>query len=245
MRKIRIHIDQPLKPGTEIALPAQAAVHAVRVLRLRSGDAIALFNGDGNDYAAELIAIDTKKALARIIAWQANQNESPLRITLAQALARGEKMDWIVQKATELGVADIVPLITERSEVKLDGTRAKKRVEHWRGVAIGACEQSGRARIPEISAPQPLTVWLESLPSNQAAARFALLPDGKLAPRALGGIETQTLLAVGPEGGFGETDLAFLRAAGFRGLTLGPRILRTETAGAAAIAALQSLYGDC
>ena len=244
MRTIRIYVEQPLKPGLEIILPPQAATHVARVLRLRAGDSLLLFNGDGFDYSGELLETGARQTRVRVLTTQAAAGESPLRITLAQALARGEKMDWIVQKATELGVAAIVPLITERSEVKLDTGRADKRVAHWRGVATGACEQSGRARIPVMHAPVTLSSWLQSLDLQQRETRFALLPDGELGPRDLGRIENEVLLAVGPEGGFGNTDIADLRSAGFRGLALGPRVLRTETAGIAAIAALQALYGD-
>ena len=244
MRTVRIHLDQPLKTGIEVALPTQAAGHVARVLRLRRGDPMVLFNGDGSDYACELTEAGAREVRARVLSQQTVANESPLRITLAQALARGEKMDWIVQKATELGVTGIVPLITERSEVKLDGARADKRVEHWRSVVIGACEQCGRARIPAVHAPETLPAWLQSLDSRQAEMRLALLPQGELVPRAPGRFESEVLLVVGPEGGFGEGDLAVLRTTGFRGLSLGPRVLRTETAGIAAIAALQALHGD-
>lgn len=244
MRTIRIYVDQPLKTGIEISLPQQAAAHVARVLRLRTGDPLVLFNGDGADYACELIESGAREARVRVRAEQAAAGESPLRITLAQALARGEKMDWIVQKATELGVAAIVPLITERSEVKLDSARADKRVAHWRGVAIAACEQSGRGRIPAIHAPDTLPAWLRSLDPQKHETRLTLLPDGELRPRELRRIEDEVLLAAGPEGGFGESDIAALQNAGFRALTLGPRILRTETAGVAAIAALQALHGD-
>lgn len=244
MRTIRIYVDQPLKTGIEISLPQQAAAHVTRVLRLRTGDPLVLFNGDGADYACELIESGAREARVRVRAEQAAAGESPLRITLAQALARGEKMDWIVQKATELGVAAIVPLITEHSEVKLDSARADKRVAHWRGVAIAACEQSGRGRIPAIHAPDTLPAWLRSLDPQKHETRLTLLPDGELRPRELRRIEDEVLLAAGPEGGFGESDIAALQNAGFRALTLGPRILRTETAGVAAIAALQALHGD-
>lgn len=244
VRKIRIHIDQPLQVGDEIALPAQAFAHAVRVLRLGAGDALTLFNGDGYDYDAELELVSPREVRARILTGRGVETESPLRITLAQALARGEKMDWIVQKATELGVARIVPLITERSEVRLDAARADNRIAHWRAVSIGACEQSGRARLPGIDAPQSLDVWLASLERNEGAARLALLPEGESSPRDLNVPADGVILTVGPEGGFGERDTAALRAADFRGLKLGPRVLRTETAGLAAIAALQALYGD-
>jgi len=203
-----------------------------------------LFNGDGNDYAAELIAVTPRDAHARILDSRLHPGESPLRITLAQALARGEKMDWIVQKATELGVAEIVPLVTTRSEVKLDESRARKRLEHWRGVAISACEQSGRARVPAIATVQRLGEWLSSLDASASATRLALLPEGEAAVRELREIADTVVLAIGPEGGFDENDSARLREAGFKGLRLGPRVLRTETAGMAAIAALQALYGD-
>lgn len=242
MRAIRIHVDAGLTAGAELVLPEQAAAHVVRVLRLRAGDPVSLFNGDGSDYAAELVAVGPREARARILESRTNRSESPLRIVLAQALARGEKMDWIVQKATELGIAEIVPLVTARSEVKLDDARARKRLEHWRAVAISACEQSGRARVPTIATVQPLRTWLDSL--DGPAVRLALLPEGELAPRTLGAPAQGAALAVGPEGGFDDADIALLRKAGFRGLALGPRVLRTETAGMAAIAALQALYGD-
>lgn len=230
--------------GAEPALPESAAAHVSRVLRLRAGDRVMLFNGDGRDYAAELIAVAAREVRVRILDSRSNESESPLRITLAQALARGEKMDWIVQKATELGVAEIVPLVTARSEVKLDETRAGKRLEHWRAVAISACEQSGRARVPAIAAVQPLQTWLASCDASAPATRLALLPEGDTTPRELCAIETAVMLAIGPEGGFDEKDSARLREAGFKGLRLGPRVLRTETAGIAAIAALQVLHGD-
>ncbi|MEO6968896.1 MAG: 16S rRNA (uracil(1498)-N(3))-methyltransferase [Rhodanobacteraceae bacterium] len=244
MRRIRIHVDRPLKTGDEITLPAQTAAHMAHVLRLRVGDALTLFNGDGCDYGAELTSASPREGRARILAARRVDTESPLRITLAQALARGEKMDWIVQKAAELGVASIVPLITERSEVRLDAARAHKRVAHWRAVIAAACEQCGRARLPEIIAPQSMETWLASLECDEGAARLALFPDGNLSPRDSGIAANCAILAVGPEGGFGECDIAALRAADFRGLKLGPRVLRTETAGLAAIAALQALYGD-
>ncbi|HEX6612463.1 MAG TPA: 16S rRNA (uracil(1498)-N(3))-methyltransferase [Rhodanobacteraceae bacterium] len=242
MRTIRIHLDLGLHVGAEVVLPEQAAAHLARVLRLRAGDRLSMFNGDGNDYATELVAVGARETRARVLEVQANRRESPLRIVLAQALARGEKMDWIVQKATELGVAEIVPLVTARSEVKLDEDRARKRLEHWRAVAISACEQSGRARVPVIAAVQSLSGWLEKL--DGSGTRLALLPEGEIAARLLEAPAQVVALAVGPEGGFDEADVSALRNAGFRGLALGPRVLRTETAGLAAMAALQALFGD-
>ena len=243
MRTIRIHVDQPLSSGTELALPSQASEHVARVLRLTPGDAITLFNGDGSDYPSLISSVGKREVVVLVQAQQPLQNESPLPLTLAQGVARGEKMDLIVQKATELGVVRIVPLLTERSEVKLDPARAQKRLAHWQAVAASACEQSGRARVPEIAPTQTLEAWLRSLDSNQAL-RLALLPEGQLRARDISFPPDGGLLVVGPEGGLGERDIQALTAAGFKGLVLGPRILRTETAGLAALAALQALHGD-
>ena len=243
MRTIRIHADLPLIPGTELSLPAQAGEHVARVLRLVAGDPLILFNGDGSDYLASILAVGKREVMVRIDSRRYLHNESPLSLTLAQAVARGEKMDLIVQKATELGVARIVPLLTERSEVKLDATRAEKRLAHWRAVAASACEQSGRARMPEIVPALPLSDWLHRL-ADDGALRLALLPEATRASRELRFTTTGGVLVVGPEGGLGERDISGLTAAGFDGLQLGPRILRTETAGLAALAALQALHGD-
>lgn len=243
MRTIRIHLDLPLAAGAEVALPAQAGEHVARVLRLAAGDPLTLFNGDGADYAATILAIGKREVRVRVLDRQAVARESPLRLTLAQGVARGEKMDLIVQKATELGVARIVPLLTERSEVKLDAARAEKRLAHWRAVVASACEQSGRARLPEIVPALPLAAWLDTL-ADDGALRLALLPEASRSSRELRFAAAGGLLVVGPEGGLGERDTGALTAAGFDGLRLGPRILRTETAGLAALAALQALHGD-
>ena len=229
--------------NAELALPSQAAEHVARVLRMNPGDALTVFNGDGYDYTATLIAVGKRDVTLRIDGRESVANESPLRLTLAQGVARGEKMDLIVQKATELGVARIVPLFTERSEVKLEPSRAEKRLLHWRAVAASACEQSGRVRVPEVLAALPLQAWLDSL-ADDGVQRLALLPEGTLRARELRFGEAGGLLVVGPEGGLGDRDSAALQDAGFAGLRLGPRILRTETAGLAALAALQALHGD-
>ena len=241
MRLTRSYIALPLAPGTEIALPEDIAGHLVRVLRLQPGDACVLFNGDGHDYEARLVAAGKREARATILAARPVANESPLRITLLQGIARGEKMDWILQKATELGVARIVPVDSEHSEVKLDATRAEKRLAHWRAVVVAACEQSGRAVVPEVLAPRPL-------------AQGAVQRDGRgfvldpVAAHTLASLQGNPLgactLAIGPEGGWSPRDHEQLLAAGYEGLRLGPRVLRTETAGIAAISALQALAGD-
>ena len=243
MRNIRIHVDQPLAIGVDFPLPAQAGEHAARVLRLVVGDPLTLFNGDGCDYPATIIGLGKREVIVRVDAKHALHNESPLSLTLAQGVARGEKMDLIVQKATELGVVRIVPLLTERSEVKLDASRAEKRLLHWRAVAASAAEQSGRARLPEIRPALPLPQWLEGL-AEDGALRLALLPQATQSSRDLCFTAAGGLLVVGPEGGLGERDISALTDAGFDGLRLGPRILRTETAGLAALAALQALHGD-
>jgi 16S rRNA (uracil1498-N3)-methyltransferase len=243
MRTIRIYVDLPLTAGVELPLPPQAAEHVARVLRLDVGDPLTLFNGDGSDHASRISALGKREVVVRVEDGQSVHNESPLALTLAQGVARGDKMDLIVQKATELGIARIVPLLTERAEVKLDAGRAQKRLEHWRAVAASACEQSGRARLPQIVPAVALSAWLSSL-AGYAGLRLALLPHAAAAPRTLRFGASGGLLVVGPEGGLGERDTTALDAAGFTGLRLGPRVLRTETAGLAALAALQSLHGD-
>ena len=244
MRVSRLHVDGPLAIGARIALPETAAGHLVRVLRAGTGDACVLFNGDGHDYDARIITIGKRSAEMEILAARALDNESPLHITLLQALARGEKMDWILQKATELGVAGVIPVESERSEVKLEGERVGKRVAHWQSVIVAACEQSGRAVVPTVASPQPLANVLRALPSSPAlrllldpkAGQVLDVPGARPSP--------ELVLAIGPEGGWSPRDRELLQAAGFEGMRLGPRILRTETAGITAIAVLQTRLGD-
>lgn len=242
MRSIRLFVESPLREGDRLALPESAFAHLVRVLRLGVGDGFTLFNGDGREFAARLASVSKKSAEAEIGAGVDVGSESPLIITLAQGIARGEKMDLILQKATELGVACIAPVITERTEVRLDSERGEKKMLHWRGVLASACEQSGRGRLPRLLEPQSLAHFAAS---DRSARRLVLDPAGGAAAcdLAIGATESVTLLT-GPEGGLSERDLAVLRAPRYEGLRLGPRILRTETAGLAAIAALNALYGD-
>ena len=243
MRLTRVFVDAPLAPGTRVALPEATAAHLVRVLRLREGDACVLFNGDGHDYGARLAETGKRGAVAEVLEARRLDNESSLRVMLVQGIARGEKMDLVLQKATELGVARIVPVDAERTEVRLDGERLRKRMEHWRGVVASACEQSGRARVPAVDAP----VAIDRIAGHvgDATVRLCLDPEGDCTLSGLGiAADATVALAIGPEGGWSPRDRELLRAAGFRGLRLGPRILRTETAGLAAIAALQAAYGD-
>ena len=241
MRVTRVFVDAALSAGATVVLPESAATHLVRVLRLQLGDACVLFNGDGNDYDARINSIGKRSVDAAVVGERTVDNESPLRITLVQGIARGEKMDWILQKATELGIHAIVPVGSERSEVKLDAERAGKRLVHWRSVVVSACEQCGRARVPEVAAVQTLQAALSDLP---VAPRFLLDPEATQSIEGIPQPLVSCVLAVGPEGGWSPRDRDVLHQAGFSGLRLGPRILRTETAGIAAIAALQSRFGD-
>ncbi|HEU4813728.1 MAG TPA: 16S rRNA (uracil(1498)-N(3))-methyltransferase [Xanthomonadaceae bacterium] len=245
MRLTRVHVDAPLAVGLRVPLPAAAANHLQRVLRLGEGGTCVLFNGDGNDYDARIQTAGKRELLVDVTGYRPVDNESPLPVTLVQGVARGEKMDLILQKATELGVVAFVAVDSERSEVRLDAARAARRVAHWRSVLASACEQCGRARVPTIDAPLPLAAALAALPGG--STRLLLDPQGT---RDIDGLRLEerlpmsVVLAVGPEGGWSPRDREHLQAAGFEGLRLGPRILRTETAGLAAVAALQARWGD-
>ena len=242
MRLTRCHVDADLRIGTSVALPDAAANHLARVLRLREGDGCVLFNGDGHDYDARITAISKRGVLADVIGARIIDNESPLHVTLLQGIARGEKMDLILQKATELGVAAIVPVMAERTEVKLDAERTGKRVAHWHNVIASACEQSGRARLPSLAAPAALGEAAHAV--DAGATKLTLDPTGDVSLATVQVATNAVVVAIGPEGGWSPRDRDMLSAAGFIGLRLGPRILRTETAGLAAIAALQSRFGD-
>ncbi|WP_137191656.1 16S rRNA (uracil(1498)-N(3))-methyltransferase [Stenotrophomonas rhizophila] len=242
MRVTRCHVENPLAVGQTLSLPEEAANHLVRVMRLREGDGCVLFNGDGHDYRATLVVVGKRDAQVRVDAALAVANESPLHITLLQGIARGEKMDLILQKATELGVNAIVPVNAERTEVKLDAARAEKRLAHWTSVVVSACGQSGRARVPSVAAPQSLLDAARQMPAEALKLTLDPLGEHRLStlPPAPGGV----VIAIGPEGGWSPRDRQALGEAGFQGLQLGPRILRTETAGLAAIAAVQARLGD-
>lgn len=242
MRMTRSFVEFPLAVGQQLPLPEDVANHLVRVMRLREGERCVLFNGDGQDYSATLVELGKRSAQVRIDAVQALDNESPLSITLLQGIARGEKMDLILQKATELGVHAIVPVNAERTEVKLDAARAEKRWAHWNSVVVSACGQSGRARVPSVAAPQSLLDAVRSMPGG--ALKLTLDPLGEHRLSTLAAAPEGVVIAIGPEGGWSPRDRQALAEAGFQGLQLGPRILRTETAGLAAIAAVQARLGD-
>jgi 16S rRNA (uracil1498-N3)-methyltransferase len=230
----------PAMAGATIDLPDAVAHHAVRVVRLVPGDALTLFTGGGGEYAATLTRADKRGAAVRIERFDPVERESPLAVTLAQGVAANDAMDYAVRKAVELGVAAIQPLTTARSAPLPSGERGERRVAHWRQIAIAACEQCGRNRVPEIAPPRPLAEWL-------AAWRG---PGFALAPSAAASVATQRAptaplaLLVGPEGGLDERELRAALERGFVAVRLGPRVLRTETAAVAALTALQTLWGD-
>lgn len=238
----RFFVSAPLTTGTSLVLPESAAHHAVRVLRLRIGAVLTLFNGEGGEYTAMLTAIDKRRVRIEIGTHSAADRESPLAITLVQALSTGERMDVTLQKAVELGAQHIIPVLSERSVVRLQGARADKRQTHWQQVAISACEQCGRNRIPEVQPLIPLTEFLSE--PRPAAHRWILSPDADKSLRDLTRPEQPVEILVGPEGGFSETEIARAQAANFLPIRLGPRVLRTETAASALLAAVQALWGD-
>jgi 16S rRNA (uracil1498-N3)-methyltransferase len=241
MRLSRVYVDAPLSAGSVVELPASAAQHLAKVLRARSGDEIVLFAGDGREYAAAIESIRGSRVTAAVGEARQIDRESPLAVTLIQCIARADRMDVIVQKATELGVARIVPVISRRSVVRLDAAQAASKAEHWRGIAIAACEQCGRNRLPVIESPRALIRHLGEAPPG--GARLILEP-GAAGSGAAVEIGATVELAVGPEGGFDAEELEAFRVCGFASVALGPRVLRTETAAIAGIAWLQSRFGD-
>jgi 16S rRNA (uracil1498-N3)-methyltransferase len=239
----RFFVPPPLTPalvGQSMPLPAAAAHHAVRVLRLAVGDALTIFDGAGGEYAATLARIQRSGADVRIDAFDPIERESPYGIVLAQAVAANDAMDFAVRKAVELGAAAIQPLVTERSAPMPAGERGDKRLAHWRGIVVAACEQCGRNRIPPVAAPVPWQAWVRQW--NDAA--LVLAPGARAVLASLPRPASPVALAVGPEGGFSDRELEAALNAGLRAVSFGPRVLRTETAGVAALAAMQALWGD-
>jgi 16S rRNA (uracil1498-N3)-methyltransferase len=243
VRLIRVYVEAPLAAGARVELRGSAHEHLTRVLRLGAGDAVTLFNGDGGDYPSILSELRRGAAVAEVRAGVPARAESPLAITLVQGIARAERMDLVVQKATELGVAAIQPVATERSVVKLDAaSRAKKRA-HWRGITVAACEQCGRARLPEVADPLSLADWL-ARPARAGVRRLRLEPDAGVALAVAAADAASIELLVGPEGGLTETERDAARQTGYLSCRLGPRVLRSETASIAALAVLQATAGD-
>jgi 16S rRNA (uracil1498-N3)-methyltransferase len=247
MRLTRVYVDAALIEGAELALPGNAAQHLVRVLRLDSGATLRVFNGKGGEHDAHITVIRKDKVSVRVGAALAADLESPLAVTLLQGIARSEKMDLVLQKATELGVTRIVPLQLKRSTVRLDAQGAERKHAHWQGIIESACEQCGRNRLPVLLLPDTLAGALRTLPDG---LKLLLVPevDSLSLPALLhsqaAAVTTHIALLVGPEGGFDHDEATAAKAAGFVQCRLGPRVLRTETAALVALAALQSLLGD-
>ena len=241
MRLSRVFTAQALSADALVELEGPARHYLVRVLRVSKGDPLTLFNGDGKDYIGQVSELQRLAVQVQILSTREPGNESALKITLVQAISRGERMDYSLQKATELGVARIQPITSSRVEVRLDEKRAGKRLAHWRAVVVSACEQSGRAMVPGVGAPMSLGEWLSGLGESQCLV-LDPLAQKSLTTLSIQG-DTVSLL-VGPEGGFSEQEISQVCSAGVVAVSLGPRVLRTETAGPAALTLLQSMAGD-
>ncbi|MEJ2479802.1 MAG: 16S rRNA (uracil(1498)-N(3))-methyltransferase [Acidihalobacter sp.] len=243
MRIPRIYTGpDALNPGTEVELPGNAFRHTVQVLRLRPGAQLVLFNGDGHDYPAQLTNVERRRASAQVQERTPNGSESPLALHLVQAISKAEHMDITVQKAVELGVHAIQPVLSARG-LRLPPERLARKLEHWRAVAVSACEQCGRSRIPELHEPLKLDAWLQSSPPADGL-RLLLDPGATHGLDALPSPQAAVELLIGPEGGFAPDEMEQAARAGLIGLNLGPRVLRTETAGIVATAMLQAQWGD-
>lgn len=246
MRIPRIGLDQPLAAGNTIELPADTAHYLLRVLRLPDGAAIRIFNGESGDWHATLAVLGKRSARARIERFEARTAESPLAITLVQGISRGQRMDYTLEKAVELGVAAVIPVVMDRTQAAPSGERVERKARHWHGVLAAAAAQSGRTRQPDLAPQTGFRDWLASVRPAQEPC-VLLDPDGAYAPPGLWGTAptpARMTLVAGPEGGFSPSERDAAGAAGCLGLRLGPRILRTETAAVAALTALQMLYGD-
>ena len=238
MKHVRLYQNTPLNIGDELTLDSYAAHHLTKVLRFPQGQSITLFNGDGFNYTAEVLKAK-KDCVVKLLSKEENPSESKLNLTLAQGVAKGEKMDFLIQKAVELGVSTIAPILTERCVVKLKGDKLQKRQSHWQKIAIGACEQSGRSVVPEVLAPVNLSEFLQM----PAANGFVLHHRAEQTLMDMPLINKATIL-IGPEGGLSEAEITQATQAGYRSLLLGSRVLRTETASLAAIANMQLLWGS-
>jgi 16S rRNA (uracil1498-N3)-methyltransferase len=243
----RFYCPPPLPLSGSFDLPPDAAHHAARVLRLREGDAVQIFDGNGNECHGTIAVIGGRRVVVGNMTAVNTNRESPLQVVLAQALSSSEKMDWVIQKATELGVAEIQPLDTERSVARLTAERTAKRIEHWQQVAIAACEQCGRNLLPKLHAPLDIMVWLQQMqktPEKVPHAKFILLPQGAVSMHTQAKPHGNVALLVGAEGGFTQAESDAALHCGFIPIRMGARVLRTETAAIAGLAALQTLWGD-
>lgn len=243
MALTRIFIDETLAVGAELQLDRDQARYLGRVLRLRNGDMLNVFNGNDGEFGASVVSLGKNSAAVRIDVAIETATESALKVHLVQGISRGERMDFVIQKATELGVKRISPVITQHGVVKLDESRTQKRHDHWQGVATSACEQSGRIRPPLIDTPVDLNTWFGA-GAKETDTDLILRPGAAAALTSIATPVTKVCLLIGPEGGFSEREYDDAGVAGFEAVSLGPRVLRTETAALAAIAVAQSCWGD-
>ena len=242
MRTIRIYHPAPLTVGTEFEIESQAATHLTRVLRIQQGTELVLFNGDGKEYRAEITRTHRNHAWVSILGSQVIDRESPLNITLCQGISRGERMDYTIQKAVELGVTTIVPVFTERGAVQLKGDRLDKRLKHWQAIVTSACEQCGRNRVPAVKPPTSLDAWISR--GDKPILKLTLDPNANRSLKSLNTELQDMILLTGPEGGLSPREIELCEQHGFSGIRLGPRVLRTETAALTALSIIQNLYGD-
>jgi 16S rRNA (uracil1498-N3)-methyltransferase len=242
MRLTRVHVDVDLHSGRHLTIEGSAGNHIARVLRLRAGDPVTLFNGRGGEYAGSIEDIRRDTVLISVLEHRTVERESSLELTLGQGISRGERMDWVIQKATELGVSRVVPIFTERSVVHLDEKQASRKLQHWRSIAISACEQSGRNRVPQIDSPVDIFTWLQQPRAEGAALLLSPAADKRLTD--LPATVPAVTVLIGPEGGLTDIEQESAVKAGFVPMRLGPRVLRTETAAVCALTLLQQRFGD-
>ncbi len=240
MRIPRVFTDAPLAPGEKTELGASTSHYLTRVLRLPVNAKVVVFNGLGGEYPARITAASKRKITLLIESFNATDNSSRLTTCLGIGISRGERMDWVIQKVTELGVTEIIPLMCERTEVKLSGERLARRMNHWKKIAISACEQSGRNLLPVIQPPATISQWV----AECRADRKWLLHPGANVARQAPGTANSVALMIGPEGGLSESEIEQAVQGGFLAVSLGPRVLRTETAPIVAMSIIQYLWGD-
>ena len=243
MRNPRLFTDQSLTPGDQVVLKGNIAQHLGRVPRARAGDRNALFNGDGQEFAAQVLTVSKREVSVDIGAAATPQTESLVHTALGLCLSKGDRFDWAIQKATELGVGAVTPLYSERVDFNIPPDRVEKRIAHWRQIVISACEQCGRVSIPAVSSPQPLEQWVQIVAAEQ---KWVLHCDDHGAPKSIAGMATpaDAALLIGPEGGLTDQEVARACENSFEVLQLGPRVLRTETAPVVALSALSVMWGE-
>jgi 16S rRNA (uracil1498-N3)-methyltransferase len=254
MRLTRVYVDAPVATGQRVVVEGSAANHIARVLRLRSGDSLTVFDGSGGEFGARIEEFRKEAVVVAVEEHRPLDRESPLPLTLVQGISRGERMDWIIQKATELGASRIVPVFTKRSVVRLDEKQAERKLQHWRAIAVAACEQCGRNRIPDLAPPVDFFEMLagdsSARPGSAGGAesagstRLLLSPTGNLRIDDLKDVGKGITVLIGPEGGLEDVEQEAALSAGFKAVRLGPRVLRTETAAIAALTIIQRYFGD-